>query len=57
MQNHKKKLFSNKYNVIPYNLGIVLMGFLSRIQICKFCVTIRHVTSAFNVFYDVLLQF
>ena len=22
-----KKLFSNKYNVIPYNLGIILTGF------------------------------
>ena len=52
-----EKLFSNKYNVIPYNLGIILMGFFSRIRFCKFRVTIRRVMSVFDLFYDVLLQF
>ena len=52
-----KKLFSNKYNVIPYNLGIILTGFFSRIRFCKFRVTIRRVMSVFDLFYDVLLQF
>ena len=57
----KKTIFyyfiSNKYNVIPHNLGIILEGFFSRILFCKFCVTIQHVTSVFDIFYDVLLQF
>ena len=35
----------------------ILTGFFSRIRFCKFHVTIRRVTSVFDVFYDVLLQF
>ena len=41
---------SNKYNVIPYNLGIILTGFFSRIRFCKFRVMIWHVTSVLTYF-------
>ena len=45
-----EKLFSNKYNVIPYNLGIILTGFFSRIRFCKFHVMIQRVTSVLTYF-------